>query len=298
MNEISSKKPDDVSSITDTQYQDDHLLFDSSIMGDYHNDNSLGAAADGPVLKGRDSEQQLLLAAYQQVVETQNSQVVFVHGTSGQGKTWLVDKTLRELVFDSNGYFCTGKFFQDSNTQEPYSAVAAAFSDLGDLVAQSPDFEKGKSRIQKALGVDCHLLSRSVNMTPFFDDKARTAQIRNNIAPVSFPQFRVACKSFLLAMASEEHPVVLFLDDIQWMDGGSEKLIDMFIHDKDIKNVMFVFSYRDEEADAVKGIVQSFEEDARGDNVTDIQLTDLDLSCIRSILTSYFDGSSTFTSHE
>ena len=94
-------------------------------------------AADTPV-HGRDREKRQILEAYQRVLDTQESQIAFVHGTSGQGKTVLID-TLREPVCETNGYFCSGKFFQDPGIQEPYSAITAAFSDLCDLVAQSPE---------------------------------------------------------------------------------------------------------------------------------------------------------------
>ena len=128
-------KPDDVSSVTQS-----HLDFNGSITGS--DDGGLGEGTHVvPPLRGRDSEKRKLLEVYQRVIQTQQSQIVLVHGTSGQGKTTLVD-TLRQPGCDTNGHFCAGKFFQDPEIQEPYSAITAAFSDLCDLVAQSRDFDE------------------------------------------------------------------------------------------------------------------------------------------------------------
>ena len=65
-------------------------------------------------------------------------------------------------------------------------------------------------------------------------------------------------KILLHALASKKHPIVLFLDDIQRMDDDSKRLIEMFITDEEIQNVMFALCYRDEEAAAVADILQNF----------------------------------------
>ena len=105
-------------------------------------------------LSGRSKEILTLLRAHQNLLVCENREnllvcenralsktVVVIHGLSGSGKTSLVD-TLREPVAGSHGYFVAGKFFQPTMdvTQEPHSAIMAAFSDLCDLVLQSSDF--------------------------------------------------------------------------------------------------------------------------------------------------------------
>jgi predicted ATPase len=64
-------------------------------------------------------------------------------------------------------------------------------------------------------------------------------------------KFKVACMRFLNAMSSTRHPVVLFLDDIQWMDEGSRQLIETMLDDNKLENVMLIFVYRDEEAESI-----------------------------------------------
>ena len=152
----------------------------SSITGSHYyceaDDGIRTMSEQPPPLQGRSREKLELLKAYSRVVQTQKSQVVFVHGMSGQGKTSIVD-TLREPVCDANGYFCCGKFFSNSGIQEPHSAITAAFSDLCDFVLQSHDFEQSRARIKGALTAhnDGHLLSRSINLVPFLNESPETS---------------------------------------------------------------------------------------------------------------------------
>jgi predicted ATPase len=140
---------------------------------------------------------------------------VIVHGESGSGKTALVEM-LRKPVCAANGYFVEGKFFQLDTTVpgKPYSAIMAAFSDLCDLVIQSDDYDEDQRRVMKeSLGSEAQLLVKSIsNLSPLV---GAVNQIEAREA-TSFAQFKVACRTFLRSVASEKHPVVMFLDDIQW----------------------------------------------------------------------------------
>ena len=124
-------------------------------------------------LFGRTEEVVLLRQTFDKVLRSKNASTVVVHGMSGLGKTSLVD-TLRVPVLQSGGYFCAGKFFQNSEVQEPFSAIMAAFSDVCDVVAQSEDLtDKRKNEIQAQLGDDGYLLTRAIsNITAFLLDGA------------------------------------------------------------------------------------------------------------------------------
>ena len=265
-----------LSSVTDTSGfsdEDEHLSNDMDMRT--------------PMLFGRSRETSQLLKAYQKVLQTKRSLTVVVHGNSGLGKTCLVN-TLREPVFVSGGYFCTGKFSQNSAVQEPHSAFMAAFSDLCDLIAQSDDFEQDRKReIQEMLGLDGYLLTNSItNLSPFVDNsKERELQFdtRNE---ASVAKFKVACKTFLQAMACERHPVVLFVDDIQWMDDGSRELLRELLQAADLKNVLLIFAYRDEETCGVDDLFRNDE-----DHV-DISLKGLDSGAVHQIVNAAVGSSS------
>lgn len=122
-------------------------------------------------LFGRTEEIVLLRQTFDKVLRSKNAATVAVHGMSGLGKTSLVE-TLRVPVLQNGGYFCAGKFFQNSEVQEPFSAIMAAFSDVCDVVAQSENLtDKRKSEIQTQLGGDGYLLTKAVsNITTFLLD--------------------------------------------------------------------------------------------------------------------------------
>lgn len=254
-------------------------------------------SSSSETLYGRLEEKQTLMRAYARVKETGRSHVVTVHGSSGQGKTSLVVGALRQQVIESNGYFCYGKFFQDSEIQEPYSAIITAFSDLCDLVIQSNDFDsKRRSQIQNDLASDRQMLAGALNLDPLFreDEGCDGGRIVSDFGDnklASFAGFKAACKAFLRAMTSDKdnsRTLVLFIDDIQWMDYGSERLVDMFVHDKGIGNVLFVFSYRDEEATpAIRDIMLRVP--ASGSNpIVDIKISNLCDSDVASLVSDHF----------
>jgi predicted ATPase len=66
---------------------------------------------------------------------------------------------------------------------------------------------------------------------------------------------------FLNAMASARHPVVLFLDDIQWMDEGSRQLIESMLDDTKLENMMLIFAYREEEAESIGDLFKDQDEE-------------------------------------
>lgn len=193
--------------------------------------------------------------------------------------------TLRESVFDTKGYFVGGKYF-DSNAavQEPYSAIMAAFSDRCDLVVQSNDFDQERREdIANMLGPDAQLLVTSIsNLTRLVGDVKEV-----EMAP-SFAKFKVACKTFLRAVASEKHPVVIFLDDIQWADQGSIQLIQNLLQDSELNNVLLVLAYRDKDAVQVETSMLAHAHDR-----TDIALSNLGEGDVHLMVTSILGSTAT-----
>jgi tetratricopeptide (TPR) repeat protein/Cdc6-like AAA superfamily ATPase len=239
-----------------------------------------------PVFSGRMNEKHELLTAYSQIVDSKVSPVVVVHGTSGMGKTTLVE-TLRSIVFQSNGYFCTGKYFQNSGATEPYSAIMAVFSDLCDLLSQSSDLENTrKLEIQKFLGSNCNLLLKSIsNFSSVInlDELVHNGEIMESKCDTAYSQFKLACLQFLHALSSTKHPIVLFIDDIQWMDEGSRHLLELFLSDNDLKNVLFVLAYRDEDSEKVNDFLSNDDFNSR---VVDIALKSLDSNEVYHMVSS------------
>lgn len=209
------------------------------------------------VLIGRNGELVRMLYNFYQVKLNQSFECMVVHGDSGTGKTSLVHEFQKEVI-KKGGIFTWGKFSEHTEySQEPYSAIMAAFSDLCDLMLQLNDFnEERQKKIQQALGSDGQLLVRSVtNITPFLDSAPSF-----DLDPCSetrFTKFKAACVTFLRAMSSRENPLVFFLDDIQWIDKGSEAILKTILQDSEMKNVIIILAYRNENVEYAKSILPS-----------------------------------------
>ena len=232
---------------------------------------------------GRTREHLQLLQTYEQVKRSNGSAVAMVHGISGVGKTTLVEN-LRECICDSRGFFSSGKFFQNTGVNEPYSAIMTAFSDLCDLVSQSHDFDEDRMReICQALGPHCGVLSRVISNLGSVTG-VMTVEGGDTVDPqneVAYTKFKVACMHFLHAMTSPTHPIVMFLDDIQWMDEGSRHLIKMLLHDASFRNIFLVLSYRDENADKIDSLFSSEEIRSR---VVDVHVECLERAAVCDLI--------------
>lgn len=276
-----------VSSITDTYLENNEATcFDDDLV------------VEKLDLYGRHEETQQLVSAYQKSIWGDNpASVVFVHGVSGIGKTTLIEASLRDRVCDNQGYFCAGKFFQNSSTQqEPYSAIMAALSDLCDLIRQSDDFEEHKRLVRSQLGVgDLMLLSNVIsNISVFVEEeynKNHQAHYNLGKTETAFAKFKVVCKAFLYAVSSRKHPIVLFIDDIQWMDAGSRLLIEMFLHDEELKHICFVFAYRDEESEEMVPLLRNNKNLIA--RLVDVQVNRLDVNATCQLVQGFLGATCT-----
>jgi histidine kinase len=313
----------DWSSITDSQFD---ALTKRSVLT---NENFESRSADVALLvssleskitlHGRSNEISSLQEAFFSLKPTCNQQltvqiqgccrIVIVHGISGSGKTVLVEHSLRHLTTDAQGFFVSGKYEANAGIREPHAAILEAFSDLCDLTIQSADFNVRKKDIQYIMGrQSARILSQAIsNLSPIWQNEIGTKcflessmedqeslYLSEALNATAFAKFMVACKSFLKAMSSKEHPIVLFIDDIQWMDHGSKQLLSFLMNDHELTNIMIVLAYRDEEENAIAEFLQ---EVRSFPNVTDIGISNLDVDAVNNLI-SEIVGSKTSSTEE
>jgi predicted ATPase len=159
------------------------------------------------------------------------SEVLVLHGTSGCGKSFLVASALRQhVVVAKEGYFVVGK--SDQIRTDQYAAIIAAFSDLIDLVVQGKDLHVRGEEIRKELDNDIHMLSRVLpglkllsETTPISDSAHPPRSDETESATQSFTRFRLSRSNLLRALSSSMHPILMFFDDLQWMDKNSLEVI-------------------------------------------------------------------------
>ena len=196
-------------------------------------------------LYGRESEVAALLAAFDQVVAGGGPEVVLVSGSSGVGKSSVVNELHKALVLP-RGLLASGKFDQYKRGV-PYSTLAQAFQSLLRPLLGKSDAELNKWRdvLREALGPNGQLI---VDLVPelklIIGDQPPITEVRPQDAHA---RFQVVLRRFISVFATQEHPLALFLDDLQWLDAATLSLIEYLLTQSDLRYLMLIGAYRDNE---------------------------------------------------
>ena len=204
-------------------------------------------------LYGRESEISILLEAFERVAATQSissqTELMLVMGYSGVGKTTLVQE-LYQPITEKQGYFISGKFAQfQRNT--PYSAVVDALTDLvKQLLGESTlRLNRWRKKLLNALGVNGQLI---INVIPEVELIIGKQPALSELAAIAAQnRFDLVFKNFIRVFCSGKHPLVIFLDDLQWADSASLKLIERIMTDADFSYLFLIGSYRHNEINAI-----------------------------------------------
>ncbi|UKP00328.1 trifunctional serine/threonine-protein kinase/ATP-binding protein/sensor histidine kinase [Nostoc sp. UHCC 0870] len=197
-------------------------------------------------LYGREPEIAALLTAFTRVSKG-NTEMMLVAGYSGIGKSTLVQEIYKPIT-ERRGYFIAGKFDQFQKNI-PYSAVVKAFQSLiRQLLTESESqLQTWKNKILTALGVNGQViidvipeLELIINQQPPVQELA-AAESQN--------RFNLVFQNFIRVFCQKEHPLVIFLDDLQWADSATLKLIDLIMRDEELGYLFLIGAYRDNEVD-------------------------------------------------
>jgi len=195
-------------------------------------------------LYGRDTELVELRQAFERAAEGR-ARILLVAGYSGIGKTSLVREVHRSLV-GRGANFVEGKFDQFDRGR-PYASVLQAFRDLIRLILteDSETIAAWNERILTAAGDNGRVLTDVIpELTHVIGEQPELATLTPAEAR---NRFQLVVASFVRAMASADHPLVIFLDDLQWADLPSIDLITKLATDPTSRHVLLVGAYRDNE---------------------------------------------------
>ncbi len=208
-------------------------------------------------LYGRATEVAQLLEAFEQVA-TGNSEMMLVAGFSGIGKTAVVNEVHKPIV-EKRGYFIKGKFDQ-FNRNIPFSAFVQAFRDLmGQLLSESDaDLAKSKAKILNALGDNAQVIIDVVPELERIIGKQSPAPELSGSAAQN--RFNLLFQKFIAVFTIKEHPLVIFLDDLQWADSASLNLMKVLISDSDRGYLLLLGAYRDNEVFPAHPLILSLAE--------------------------------------
>ncbi|MDZ8105929.1 MAG: ATP-binding sensor histidine kinase [Nostoc sp. DedQUE12a] len=193
-------------------------------------------------LYGREAEIATLLQTFERV-SLGATEMILVAGSSGIGKTAVANEVHKPIV-RQRGYFIKGKFDQFQRNI-PFSAFVQAFRDLmGQLLTESDaQIEQWKNQILEAVGENGQVIIEVIpELSKIIGEQLPAIELSGTSAQ---NRFNLLFQKFTQVFTSAEHPLVMFLDDLQWADSASLKLMQLLM--ADTKHMLLIGAYRDNE---------------------------------------------------
>ncbi len=232
-------------------------------------------------LYGRDAAVQMLLDAFERVSQGR-SELMLVTGFSGIGKTAVVNEVHRPIT-RQKGYFIKGKFDQLNRTV-PFSAFVQAFRSLmGQLLGESDAaLADWKTKILAAVGETGQMLievipelEQIIGPQPAVPDLSGTAAQN---------RFNLLFSKFIQVFATPDHPLVIFLDDLQWIDSASLNLLTLLMDKAHTGCLLMLGAYRNNEVTASHPLMLSLAELKNSPAVSTLTLGAIEFDCINQLV--------------
>lgn len=231
---------------------------------------------------GREQQINELSKTIQHITRESRAEMVVVSGSAGIGKTVFVREAQKQIVA-ARGFFISGKFDQ-FNRNIPYQGFSLAFGTLAQQLLAEPEsvVSEWKQKLAEALGNNVGIINELV---PEFQ-----LILGKSPSPKSLPaeemmnRFLYAWNAFIKVVATEDHPLMLFLDDLQWADQASLQLLESLFSDSDTRYLCFIGSYRDGETDEWQPVINTIQKIRSRRTVQEIHLSPLTLEPISAML--------------
>jgi PAS domain S-box-containing protein len=199
-------------------------------------------------LYGREAQIGNLVDAFERIVAGGATELVLIAGYAGIGKSSVVNE-LHKVLVPPRGLFAAGKFDQYKR-DVPYATFAQAFQWLlRDLLSKSDtEIEPWREQLMEALAPNGQVM---VNLIPELALIIGEQPPVPNLPPQDAQNlFHWVFRRFLGVFARAEHPLALFIDDLQWLDTATLELLEHLVTHPEVRHVLLIGAYRDNEVDA------------------------------------------------
>ncbi len=234
-------------------------------------------------LYGRSREVETLVTAFDRMVTGRKPELVLVSGYSGIGKSSVVNE-LHKVLVPPRGLFASGKFDQYKR-DIPYATLAQGFQSLVRYLLGKSDAELSgwRDALAEALGPNGRLM---IDLVP----ELKVIIGEQPPVPELPPQdarrrFQVVFRRFIGVFAQRDHPLALFLDDLQWLDAATLDLLEDLLTPPGVPHLLLIGAYRDNEVTAAHPLTRKLEAIRNaGADVHEIALAPLACEDVRQLV--------------
>ena len=232
-------------------------------------------------LYGRSSAIDTLVSSLDRVYSGA-TEMILVSGSSGMGKTSVICEVTKPIVKQKD-FFLTGKFEQ-LKRNIPYEAIIQAFRGLvRQLLTENADNIKvWQEKILSVVGKNGKIITDIIPELELIIGsqpdviKLPTKETQN--------RFNNLFEKFIRVFSQQEHPLVIFLDDLQWADSASLKLIELLLSNSNSQYLLIIGAYRDDEVNSTHPLIQTIEKIKQNICISNIVLQSLNCNDINELL--------------
>lgn len=233
-------------------------------------------------LYGRERQVETLLDAFEQVSQG-HTQLMLVTGYSGIGKSMLIKEIYQSLTA-KHGYFISGKFDQFQRNI-PYNALVSAFGELVQqlLTESETQFLQWKNKLLDAIGSNGQVI---IDVIPEMERIVGPQPTVPTLGALeSQNRFHLVFQNVLRVFCQPSHPLVLFLDDLQWADSATLKLLERVMTDKGTHHLFLIGAYRDNEVTPTHALMMTLEKlQQEATIINQIHLTNLNVEQVNQLI--------------
>lgn len=234
-------------------------------------------------LYGRDEVITTLLNKREKLADQSSAKIIFIGGYSGIGKSSLVEQIYKQIN-QKKSYFISGKCeqFQQHN---PYSALVNAFQQLvkQKLTENQENLDAWKNKLLENLGINGQII---VDIIPEIELIIGKQLPTVKLSPKEAEnRFYLVFQKFIEACCTKKHPLVIFLDDLQWADNAVFKLIELTINNSNLQHLLLIGAYRNNEINQDHSLIVMVDNIIKNkDIVNQINLENLTLNNVSNLI--------------
>ena len=234
------------------------------------------------LLYGRDDHIRTLMSIFENVSEGR-TEIVTITGQPGIGKSALVHEIHKPIVAQ-RGYFLSGKYEQ-LRRNIPYNAIIQALQGLIQQIISEPEesIRRWKEKLQSALTPNGKLITHIIpNLELIIGKQPDVVELGPE---ESKNRFEIVFEKLVTSLTTKAHPIVLFLDDLQWADHSSHRLIQLLATSPIISHLLIICTYRDNEISHTHLLSDTFVKiEKKGKTIHNIAVTPLTSAHINELV--------------